>query len=486
MIQLAKKIYFTQTRTGAALPLVVLFIVFMFLMNGALLDYREDEIMYNLNIVSHELGDYKSLGLLGRYRLIGKRLSSGREGKDDLIEEARMQGMLRSLTSGMEKETVRPLLKSRPLSLIVKYYIAGISFLQGKRPPEEIHLALNNPYLELSYFYERHRRWDRALQTMRMMLERTQDPPEQAYRYLLLHSGFCAAMLSRHDDAVSAYDYLIDAYPDSEEAATARKLLDILYAVDRGISRILQSASPADVKGERLFLLSSYSRALREFNEYFRTGTPGHPAFYRSLYFRGRSYEELGDDKNAVRDFTRILSEQPHSRWAAMANRRMFIMGSAYAGGAALAEAAETKSARYNDRDFFASLTAVRQKSNPDTITMDAAEARFRELSGGAAHRPATIRTRSVADTRPSAEAKTAVDRKGAGEFSLEVNRQVSAWYGDISEQREKYANIVTSAGFRFSGKVVREDEKEIVLETEFGMIPVKVSTIRSITRTNR
>ncbi len=468
-------------------PIVILFIIFMLLMNGALLSYREDEVMYNLNILSHEMGDYKSLGILGRYQLIKKRLSSEGERNDDLIEEARMQGMLNSIASGIEKGNSRPILKSRPLAFMVKYYIAGISLLQGKRPPGEIYLAFNNPYLELSYFYERHRHWDRALQTMGMMLDRNPDPPAQAYRYLLLHSGFCSAMLSRHGEAVRAYDYLIETYPDSEEAATARKLLDILYAVDRGISRILSSPSTAEIKGERLFLLSSYTRALKEFNEYFRTGTPGQPAFYRALYFRGRSHEELGDSRSAMRDFTRILTEQPKSQWAAMANRRMFILGSAYEGGPALAAAAETKSALYNDSQFLTTLKTIRQKSNQDTITMDTADAQFRKLAEGTASAPVIKTILPAGDKRPpAAEPKAGAARKDAVEFSAEINRQVSAWYGDISERREKYANIVTSAGFRFSGKIVSENEKEIVLETKFGTIPIKVSTIRSINRADR
>ncbi|HPJ38933.1 MAG TPA: hypothetical protein PLT75_10850 [Spirochaetota bacterium] len=470
-----------------SLLLVIMFIVGMILMNNALLRYRQDEIVYNLNILSHEMNDYKSFGLIGRYLLIQKRLEQGEERANDLIMEARLQHMLRSISSAARSSTPESSFSLNSItSPAVKYYIRGLSFLHGKESPADMSHAYNNPFLELSYFFERHRKWNKALRVMGKVFEGNEIPPEPAYRYVLLHSGFCYAMLSQNDAAGISLYHLINTYPGTPEADTARKLLGVLHAIKKGVQKILSGNAAPEVKGEQLYLLSSYTHALQQYNLYFKAAGVNHPSFFKSLYFRGRTYEELGDNAHAMNDFREILSKRPESPWARKANRRVYMIGTVYGGNRQLAASSIQQSRHYKDQEVFTTISELQAKRDTREITPENAEKQFQELFSaqeqpvpGQQHIP-VIHVKA-ADT-PSPDI-TVQDIPG---FAEKVKSSITSWYSAPSKNAPEYSEITTTGGFRLRGIIIQKNEKKIVLKTEFGSITLNTSSIKGIERINK
>lgn len=57
------------------------------------------------------------------------------------------------------------------------------------------------------------------------------------------------------------------------------------------------------IKGDVLFADQAFEESIVAYNEYIAL----HPVHVKSIYNRGRAYEELGDFKNAFKDFTAVL-----------------------------------------------------------------------------------------------------------------------------------------------------------------------------------
>lgn len=471
---------------AAILSFVCLVIAFMVIMNASLLSYREDEIAFHLNVISREMSDYRSMGLVGRYILIKRRLAAGQEQGGDLLEEARLQSMLTGVSSGASPDD-GSLIRSKALYAIISRYVAVISVLQGKRAPQALYEEYNDPVLELAYYFERNRKWERAIRLMEKILAGDESSRGPSFRFALLHTGFCYAMLSRYDSAFDAYERLLREFPDYPEAETAKKLLSYLLAVEKGVRAVLSSGDTSDVKGLRLYLLSSYSHALRELDSFIRSTPSSHPSFYSSLYYRGRSYEELGHAGKAAEDYSRVVTGHSSTAWAVKANRRLFIMGTSYGGDRQLAQQAEARSVEYGDVHLIDSLKTIRTMTYAETLTPESAEAAFSGMAGGKApmELPPPGRDNAGGMLRPEA-ARTSPDTGPAGDFAAIVERSVGGWTGAEQARRPIYARIETSTGFRLRGMIVREDDRQIVLRTEFGTVPVPVSTIRSITRTGK
>ncbi|UII26307.1 tetratricopeptide repeat protein [Fulvivirga maritima] len=59
--------------------------------------------------------------------------------------------------------------------------------------------------------------------------------------------------------------------------------------------------------GDKYFKKGDYAKAVEAYTEYLKL----EPAHVKSLYNRGRAYEELGQSEKAVEDFKKVLSEDP-------------------------------------------------------------------------------------------------------------------------------------------------------------------------------
>jgi tetratricopeptide (TPR) repeat protein len=474
-------------KTITVLLLVGVFIVFLLLMNSALLRYRQDEIMYNLDILSQEINDDKSFGLIGRYQLVKKRLAHGGENASDLIDEVRLQQMLQTMES---ENPVKGKKEWNVLNILadpaVRYYIRGLSYLQGKESPADIYHTYRNPLLELSYFFERNRKWNKALLVMGKLFDKNTLPPEPAYRYILLHSGFCFAMLSRNDEAGNSLYQLIHSFPGTPEAETAQKLLGVLNAVKKGVHQVLAGNAAPEVKGERLYLLSSYTRALQHYNIFFKTADTSHPRFYKSLYFRGRTYEELGDSRHAIEDFREVISKQPGSIWAIKANRRMFMLGTVYGGDKQLIADSIQQSKHDKDEKIFTAINKIHVTSGVSSVTVEDADTQFRRLFPSEEPSGAAIINIPRAAMQHAGADLPGERINAIPGFAEKVQSSIDSWHGGPSEIAPEYWVIITKDGFTLKGIIKHKNEKKLALKTEFGNITLDISSIKSIKKSNQ
>jgi len=76
------------------------------------------------------------------------------------------------------------------------------------------------------------------------------------------------------------------------------------------LSSLLFSCEKSQTElADELFLSGSYSEAIEAYDIFIAS----HPTDEKSIYNRGRSYEELGELKNALKDFREAASIAPEN-----------------------------------------------------------------------------------------------------------------------------------------------------------------------------
>ncbi|MFC1670274.1 tetratricopeptide repeat protein [Spirochaetota bacterium] len=344
-------------------------------MNNEILKYREKEISYNLDVIAQTKSDKRSIGLISRYLIIKKRIKQGGDSEDSYIAESKLQAILSSIskTDFSDNEKTEPGKGISPLQKLSRLYLRGIRYILGKDMPEEVFRDYNDPLIELAYFYERYRRYDKALEVMESIRKRRRNLARITRRTILLHSGFCYAMLTQYSKARNSYKSVMEYYPKTDEAKTAKILLGFLSTMQRGTKSLIAKNIPGDKKAFRMFLLSAYGSAKRLYGEFFKSAklNIGKNRFYKAKFYNSRSTEELGNQKQAIKGYKNIIAKVPGTLWAKKSNQRLLLLGKFYKGNKKLVVVARRNVVRLGDSDFLKAIENIEKTMVEDRFNVE-------------------------------------------------------------------------------------------------------------------
>lgn len=339
-----KKLIYLVFPFAAILLLLGLSILF----NYSVVEVRLDDLNSILSQAAKSQAEDKALGMLAKYELIKRRMERRAETSDDYELETRVQAILMSGGSDEKTPPMSRVILKKPARIVLSF----IRMLMGKelRAYEE-DVSKERELIEVGYFWERNRHYDRAISIYQKILG-TKDLNKGLQRYVMLHNGFCLSMVSKYRESKAMYEEVIREFPDSEAAVIAWKLLDFIDQISTRLTSINKRSMSDFERGKNYYLLMDYRGAIKSFSKLLR-GNKRFTNRAEALFLKGRSHEELGENHEAQQEYQEIIKNHSSSKWAKEANRRMYILGEFYERDQEMTKAAVERIQKFRDDNFF-------------------------------------------------------------------------------------------------------------------------------------
>ena len=330
--------------------LIVVLVLFSLYTNEAIIHYRMDEYNRAMETLSQTSNSSHALNMLARFELIKQRQNMPDE--DETALELRLQSLAAGkLIVGEERDSS---LKYRVIGAAIR----GLGYILGKKRPKAEVSKVVLRELEVAYFYERSRKYDKAIEIYTLGLAHPGLSPGVAAT-LLLHRGFCASLIGDYRAAREDFDRAAALVPDTEEAHVAIKLKEITLGLEEQVRLAKESKQTPFRAGRQLFLLANYAEAAKRLAEVINNARADSAERLVSRYLYARSQEEMGLDSDAVVTYRTVIQQAPNSDEARKSNRRLYVLGKYYSNDADLAKSALRKIEQFQDFKFINSLKSL-------------------------------------------------------------------------------------------------------------------------------
>ncbi|HLP40130.1 MAG TPA: tetratricopeptide repeat protein, partial [Fibrobacteria bacterium] len=341
--------------------LIAALVAFSVYTNDAIIEYRMEEYNRSMEALSQSYNSGHALNMLARFELIKQRQNLQEEG-----DEAALEMRLQSLAAGklIENRAREKTLETRVIEMVIR----GVGVLLGKkRTVAEVPSGMAQE-LEVAYFYERSRKYDKAIEVYSRGLKGRGISPEVSAT-LLLHRGFCASLLGEYVKAMEDFARTASLVPGSEEARVAIRLSEITRGLQEEVRLARESKDQTPFQtGRRLFLLANYAEAARSLRKVILDPNADETRKLESRYLYARAQEELGQDSDAVLTYRSLIQQDPEGAFARKANRRLYVLGKFYSNDEDLAKTALKKIEQYQDFKFINNLKSLEMAKAPRAV----------------------------------------------------------------------------------------------------------------------
>jgi TonB family protein len=355
--------------TAILFPLLILvFIIAITIMfNLSVIDIRYQELDKNLYNVAYQQDLNKSLSMLSKVSILKRRITTGTETSEEYALESKIMAVISS--DLLKESTVKPS-KWSYMRPVARLGMNVIRLILGKGIEKDINQGKeDDKELEIAYFYERNRRYDKALEMYSAILNARKHTPEMI-SVIELHKGFCEAMAGDFVTARSSFENVIARSPDSETATVAWRLLDFMSTIDDERAAMAADGVASLLYGKKLYLLMEYRKAISIFVEVSGTSKDNNE-LAEALFLKGRSHEELGDPAMALDAYRDVIDKFGESTFAQEANRRIYILGEFYERDKEITNIALQRLKQYKDESFFDELNTYSNIVDESSVTDD-------------------------------------------------------------------------------------------------------------------
>jgi TonB family protein len=343
--------------------LIAVLLFFSIWTNQAVIDFRMQEMQRSMADLSRSYNSTSALNMLARYEMIRQRGNMPEE--DETALELRLKAMASEPQGKTSADSLRqPTWQEKGIAYLIK----AVRFLLGKKERVYEIATETRRDLELAYFYERARKYQPAIAIYTKALEEG-GLGDQVAATMHLHRGFCLSLLGDLAGAKRDFQAVQALVSGTDENQVALRMLEIVRGME-GELRLAQQQklSPFD-QAKRLFRLGSTIEAMNLFNQILGDSKAPSGQKLEVRYWFGRAQEEMGQDSDAVATYRSVISENPSSEVARMANRRLYVLGKYYQNDAELEKAALTQLQKYQDFRFIDALKSVESAKAKVTAT---------------------------------------------------------------------------------------------------------------------
>jgi tetratricopeptide (TPR) repeat protein len=453
------------------IPLGVLYVGFAFFLMKAVADLRVSEMQMSLTEFDSQKKMDRSFGLLARFKLNHENPDSELWSLKSYMEEQRL---LVTLANEVDVDSFLA-----DGSKIGRFFaaklVAIMNFLMATDAPA---LTKDNALLklkDLAYFYEHRRSYQKALTVYQLVLDRLPSwHPD--YPYLHLHMGFCEGLSGKLAEAIVSLKRAEALSSGNPQLRTAsEKLRGHIGKINDGRNKIL-SAAPSANQAIDLYRNLSYYDAIVALDKLIQREPE-----QRLFFYRGRSYEEIGESKKAIGDYYSAIYKFGISEFTKLANRRLYVLGAFYENHPNLRDEAKQRAESLADTEFI-------QKSEE--------------------YLPLILNRRPLGDPDASFSRGLlkAIERRSQGRISADdLSLDLTNWsteharlgkkiLGDLPAdikangkllpdpaqfiRKDNLLKVLTRDGNAFIGYVQAEDGKHLTLLTEVGRIKIEISNI--------
>ncbi|MFH0918934.1 MAG: AgmX/PglI C-terminal domain-containing protein [Fibrobacterota bacterium] len=430
--------------------LFVLFIIaFSVFFNMSVIDIRFQELDKTLYRIAHQQDLNKSLNMLAKYSIIKRRMERGYEDSADYAVESKVMAVI---ASDFLKDEPRNLSAWNYLNPIVRIGMNLLRVIMGKSQMAETEKIKDNQELEVAYFYERNRRYDKAL-SMYVSILKAKKHSSDIEAYIILHKGFCESMNGDMEKARASYEDVIARFADTEAAVTAWTLLDFINKVDDELTEIRKNQAPTIAYGKQLYLLMDYKNAITVFSEIEKSAKDPR-VLSEAVFLKGRCHEELGEAALAVDNYRRLLNDYPETKWATEANRRVYILGEFYERDKQITQIAMARLQKYRDANFFDELNTFSGIMGEESKTTDK-----ERVAQRASVRKAL--TKSDADVLDIIEKLDLSGEKAAEKEAVQAQKQQAEEFQQARKEMQKERLDVNAHPLRKPSFIGREIESK-------------------------
>jgi TonB family protein len=333
------KTFFRMFLVAAVLALIALF-------NVGLIDIRIEEMSYLLGKIASGQDVSNSLGIIGKYELIKRRMQYGEESNSSYELEAKVQ----ALTSGEKVAEKQGTWQKTVYRVPVRLTLNAIRVMLGKEiiDLKEEDKILN--VLEIGYFWERNRKYVEAIKVYDQVLSQAVVQPE-IRAAVMIHKAFCHSMLSEYEISKRMYERVISVYPNTEAGVLAWKLLDFIASMEKSRAGLELEKLSFFEKAHQFYLLMDYRNSIKYFSIFLQGKAPD-SLVWEATFYKGRSHEELGESEEAMAEYQKVIRGDKSRVWAKQANRRMLMMGEFYEQKKQVSDEARRQLALYQDQGF--------------------------------------------------------------------------------------------------------------------------------------
>ena len=412
----------------------------MIVLNDVCVQIRMRELQLILQSGDYEESNLDHLGLLVKYDLHRKMY-------EDKISNDRADAVetdINSLISERASYRRVPIRKYEYASVPVSGIINSFRFIIGKPRLRDIAVDRSTAYLDTAYYYERNKYYARALMTYDKALQEIRGD-RTITASIMLHQGFCNALLGNYSEARSLYLKVINDYSDKSVAITAAILLKYLEGFHAEYRRVVRGTFDPVKKSEKLYKLLAFKEAVRTLELIEKKADRRLAA--RLNYYKGKCYEELGEKETALNSYLEVITNDHRSSFARLANRRVYIIGSQVKEGGDIQQIAFQINKVLKDKKLD-SIVKNKISSRRDEYTAPEME----EIS---------IRNSLL---------------EGIGRL---VDKGADVRRGNVGRR----VKVITGDGNTFIGEVTADNPEHISLMTSIGSVTVDRERVKSIQR---
>lgn len=290
---------------------LILFAVAMF--NRSVVSVHLNELSNAVDKLNKKQRGFNTMDVLFKYE-INRRLYSG------LITEAEYdREELKTISILTQQE--QPVRRLSAFDYVSIPVINCLRFLLGKpailltKEQEK-----NNAALSLAFYHENNRRFRDAQNIYESFEEQIKQPS------VLLHEGYCLALLGEHDNAVQKLTRIINENRNEEIAATAAVLLMYITDFKQKAELLLNNGQGDDIETVvKLVQLNSFHNAQAMLDR-LEVAEVDDEIKAKVAYYRGRLLEENGEKSKAIETYQEMILEYYRYEIAKNANRRILVM----------------------------------------------------------------------------------------------------------------------------------------------------------------
>ncbi len=330
-------------KTVFLLLISVFLVLFMIFFNKLSIQVHIHELKNLLMKINYEEQQINHVYLIANYEVSRKLYIDELSETQALFKIFSMEKLL--------NESEQKLVPESSKDYFSKYYINFLNVLRGFMGKSDLidenHFKISD-YLSVAYYYERNRQYNDALTIYHRTIKEPRILPIHKAG-ILLHQGYCYALLGKYKLAKEKYIQVINNYKNYDIYRTAKILLGYLENFKKQTQRILKEKNSIN-KSKKLFYLKSYENSIKVIEE-IKPQTKREKQLALK-YIEGRNYEELGYKSKALIEYKKLIHKRKDSIYSKAANLRLYLMGVRDKEKSDLKDLAKKNNLQLKDEDF--------------------------------------------------------------------------------------------------------------------------------------
>lgn len=324
--------------------LSIIIIITMLFLNDMVYNVRLLELKAFLQEINRMNSNVDYLFLVAKYKL-HKELYENKIKYLDLDKEELKVAVL---LSNFQKQNELVLHKYDKTSAPIFYVLNFLRFFFNKPP---LHQIINNPVdeeLVIAYYFERNNNYKNALKLYDGLVNKYKLTIDKKL-IVILHEGFCNAIIGEYAKAKDKYLYIIKNYNNEEIAITAAILLRYLENFQGEIEKIKKSNMPDIDKSENLYKIIAFKDAIEILDN---VQSNNQNELEKVNYLKARCLEETDQKEESIKTYQKIIDENHKSEYAKYSNQRLLIISSIDMDGSTLKKLSIENNKLINDPSF--------------------------------------------------------------------------------------------------------------------------------------